>query len=354
MTDHLVQFGWDRDLPHGVDASSLGRVVAPHGEAFVVQIADKCVWGELSGPLRARLDSPEQRPTVGDWVALGEPYDGGRNLQSALLLDVLPRRGLIARERSMGRGAQVLAANVDVALIVTSANKDLNIGRLHRYVLTARQFDVRPVIVLNKLDLVDNIETLLAATRLELPGVSALSTTVMNDGGLKDLIGVLGSGKTAVLIGSSGVGKSSLVNALLGREAQSVKEIRNDDKGRHTTSAGALFVLDSGALLIDTPGLRELRVLADARGMAKVFGDVDAFGQGCKFSDCTHTEEPGCAVVVALAAGELGKAHYAQYLKLRAELAQQKRVIDPQLAGGKKRRSRALVKPTKRHSKRPR
>ena len=354
MHEHLTRLGWDRELPSGVDPASLGRVIAPHGEAFVVQVAGQRVWGELSGPLQARMQSPEQRPAVGDWVVLGALYDGGRNMQSALLLDVLARRGLIARERSMGRGAQVLAANVDVALIVTSANNDLNIGRLHRYVLTARQFDVQPVVVLNKRDLVDDIASLLESVRVELPGVPAISTTVMQDDGLDELHSQLKSGQTAVLIGSSGVGKSSLANALLGHEAQSVKEIRNDDKGRHTTSAGALFGLACGALLIDTPGLRELRVLADARGMAKVFGDVDALGEQCRFNDCTHTEEPGCAVVTALAAGELGKAHYAQYLKLRAELAHQKRRIDPQLGSGVKQRSRGAHKQVRRHPKRPR
>ncbi|MGZ6675420.1 MAG: ribosome small subunit-dependent GTPase A, partial [Solirubrobacteraceae bacterium] len=227
----------------------------------------------------------------------------------------LPRQGVLAR------AGQDLAANVDVAFVVTSANRDLNARRLERFVAVAAAGGCAPVLVLNKTDLVVDPEPSLAVLRAVAPGVPVVATSAQRGDGVDALTAQLGRGRTGALIGSSGVGKSTLVNALLGSERQATALIRgHDDRGRHTTTTRALFALPHDAgMLVDTPGLRLPRMSADPAGVAAAFADVEELATGCRFSDCRHETEPGCAVRAAIAAGDLDPARLNHQRKLEGE-----------------------------------
>jgi ribosome biogenesis GTPase len=301
---NLEDLGWGEPFASAFAASELdgctpARVVAVHRGRLVVAGTQ----GESFAVVAGRV--PEH-PTVGDWVAVDD-----RGVVNARL----PRRGVLARV------GQELAANVDVAFVVTSANRDLNARRLERLVAVAAAGGCATVLVLNKADLVTDLEPALAVVRSAAPGVPTVVASAQRGDGVDALAAHLGRGRTGVLIGSSGVGKSTLINALLGGEYQSTAEIRaHDDRGRHTTSHRALFELphDRG-LLIDTPGLRLPRMSADPVGVAAAFTDVETLAAGCRFADCRHESEPGCAVRAAIAAGELDPARLSHQRKLEGE-----------------------------------
>jgi ribosome biogenesis GTPase len=301
---NLEDLGWGEPFASAFAASDLdgcvpARVVAVHRGRLVVAGPQ----GESFAVVAGRV--PEH-PTVGDWVAVDD-----RGVVNARL----PRRGVLARV------GQELAANVDVAFVVTSANRDLNARRLERLVAVAAAGGCATVLVLNKADLVSDLEPTLAVVRSSAPGVPTVVASAQRGDGVDALAAHLGRGRTGVLIGSSGVGKSTLINALLGGEYQSTAEIRaHDDRGRHTTSHRALFELPhDGGLLIDTPGLRLPRMSADPVGVAAAFTDVETLAAGCRFSDCRHESEPGCAVRAAIAAGELDPARLRHQRKLEGE-----------------------------------
>jgi ribosome biogenesis GTPase / thiamine phosphate phosphatase len=301
---NLEDLGWGEPFASAFAASDLdgcapARVVAVHRGRLVVAGPQ----GETFATIAGRV--PEH-PTVGDWVAVDD-----RGVVNARL----PRRGVLAR------AGQELAANVDVAFVVTSANRDLNARRIERLVAVAAAGGCAAVLVLNKSDLLTDLEPALDLLHTAAPGVPTLVASAQRGTGVDALVAQLGRGRTGVLLGSSGVGKSTLINALLGGEYQSTAEIRaHDDRGRHTTSHRALFELpDDGGLLIDTPGLRLPRMSADPIGVAAAFADVEALAAGCRFADCRHDREPGCAVRAAIAAGELDPARLLHQRKLEGE-----------------------------------
>jgi ribosome biogenesis GTPase / thiamine phosphate phosphatase len=301
---NLEDLGWGEPFASAFAASDLdgcapARVVAVHRGRLVVAGPQ----GESFATVAGRV--PEH-PTVGDWVAVDDR--GVVNVR-------LPRRGVLAR------AGQELAANVDVAFVVTSANRDLNARRIERLVAVAAAGGCAAVLVLNKSDLLIDLEPALDLLHTAAPGVPTLVASAQGGTGVDALVAQLGRGRTGVLLGSSGVGKSTLINALLGGEYQSTAEIRaHDDRGRHTTSHRALFELpNDGGLLIDTPGLRLPRMSADPIGVAAAFADVEALAAGCRFADCRHDREPGCAVTAAIAAGELDPARLLHQRKLEGE-----------------------------------
>jgi ribosome biogenesis GTPase / thiamine phosphate phosphatase len=301
---NLEDLGWGEPFASAFAASDRdgcapARVVAVHRGHLVVAGAQGEALAVVAG--RAR-----ERATIGDWVVVD-----GRGAVSARL----PRRGVLAR------AGQDLAANVDVAFVVTSANRDLNARRLERFVAVAAAGGCEPVLVLNKADLVTDAEPALAVLATAAPGVPVAVTSAQRGDGVEALVARLGPGRTGALIGSSGVGKSTLVNALLGHERQVTAEIRaRDDRGRHTTTNRELFALPhGGGLLVDTPGLRLPRMGADPAGVAAAFADVDELAAGCRFADCRHESEPGCAVRAAIAAGELDPARLRHRRKLEGE-----------------------------------
>jgi ribosome biogenesis GTPase len=252
---------------------------------------------------------------------------------------VLVRRTTLLR-RAAGTLAepQVVAVNVDVFFVVTAVNREFNERRLERYVAAVLNSGAEPVVVLNKIDLADDLAPLLEAIDRAAIGVPVVRASAASGDGVDALRAYIGTGKTVGFIGSSGVGKSSLMNRLLGREAQAVGGLRGDERGRHTTTARQLIELTGGGVLIDTPGLRELGLLDDAGGVDTSFVDVMAFAERCRFRDCAHESEPGCAVLAAVASKELPAERLASYRKLQKEIAAVERKNDPVLAGRTKAR----------------
>lgn len=258
----------------------------------------------------------EEFPTAGDFV-LVEPVEGGDDR----ILATLPRRTVFTRKNpTLGLGEQAVAANFDRVFIMQSMNRDFNVRRLERYMTLAKQSRAVPVVVLTKLDLARNRDEYVLAAEAVSAGAEVCAVSALTGEGLDALAPHLGAGMTAVFLGSSGVGKSSLVNALAGEAVMDVGCIREDDaRGRHTTTSRHLIMLKSGAMVIDTPGMRELGLWDVTDGLDSAFADVESKLGRCRFSDCTHTGEPGCAILAAIAAGELSRERFESYSKLRAE-----------------------------------
>jgi ribosome biogenesis GTPase len=331
----LVDLGWDAGWQAAFDMVDAAASV-PSGPALVparVVAAHRGTWdvatGGTGGVLEARATGrlrfdagPAGLPVAGDWVAVdARPEEGAASVHA-----VLPRRTELRRKAPADHGApvQVLAANVDVVLVATSLNRDLNPRRVERFLATAWESGARPVVVLTKIDLArDPVEVAIAEAQLEevAGGVPVVGTSALSGAGLDAVRAFIGPGRTVALVGSSGVGKSTLANALLGEERLVVREIREDDaRGRHTTVGRQLVAMPGGAgLLLDTPGLRELGLWDDGTGLDLAFADVAATAESCRFSDCRHDREPGCAVRAAVEEGALGADRFAGWTKLARE-----------------------------------
>jgi ribosome biogenesis GTPase len=311
----LDELGWDDRWQAALDCTATGaiavRIVSAYRGAYRAQGEDGVAWCEPTGHAYHVADDRRALPVVGDWVVVdGWPraLAGGG---SAVITDVLPRRNLLVR-RAAGEAVapQPLVANIDVGMVVTSANAELSPARLDRYLALLHDARVPARIVLSKTDLVDaallaQLTAGLAQLAPVLP-LSLLGATV----GLDDVLAQVGRARTAVLLGSSGVGKSSLVNALLGNDSQIVAPIDGDDRGRHATTRRELFAARDGSLWIDTPGMRELGAFEDDEDDDDdAFDDIAELAQGCRFGDCHHAGEPGCAVAGAVSAERLASFH---------------------------------------------
>jgi ribosome biogenesis GTPase len=280
---------------------------------------------------------PLDRPIVGDWVAVVEGQ--GR----AIIHHVFQRRTAMLR-RAAGTQArgQVVAANVDLFFVVTSANRDFNPRRLERYLTAVWDSGAEPVIVLNKVDLGADVDAMVDSIGVVGLGVPMVRTSARTEVGLEELRGFLAPGRTVGLVGSSGVGKSSLINRLLGRDALEVRELRDHDKGRHTTTRRELIDVPTGGMVMDTPGLREVGLIEDEVGMDASFAEIAELAEECRFRDCVHQGEPGCAVAEAVATGRIDEARLASYHKLKREIAAAERRRDPVHAGRSKRRWKSI------------
>ncbi|KQW75761.1 GTPase RsgA [Devosia sp. Root413D1] len=319
----LEQYGWSDALkqqftPHAAAGLIPARIIVQQRGHYDI-VTD---IGELTATLAGRLAHDAEDgalPVTGDWVAVqARPAE-----RSASIQHVLPRSSTFMR-RASGPGAaraQLVAVNVDVALLAASMNADLNARRIERYLATAWESGADPVIVLTKADMCSDAEARLSEIEAVAMGVPVLAVSAVTGAGLDALRGYLQPGQTAVLLGSSGVGKSTLVNALAGREQMATQAIREDDaRGRHTTSHRELVLLPSGALILDTPGMRELGLWEAGDGMSTAFADIEALAAQCRFRDCGHDGEPGCAIAAALETGALDAARWRAYGKLQREL----------------------------------
>jgi len=302
---------------------------------------------------------PFDRPAVGDWV-LARSVEGldGREGPAGMIVEILPREGILARkEAGLRQEAQILAANVDIALIVAAAGHDFNARRLERYLALAWEGGTNPVIVLTKMDLSENGEDLVAEAEAVAVGNRVVATSIVDGRGLDELAAILSPGRTAVLLGSSGAGKSSLLNALAGREIAATGAVRLDDeRGRHTTTRRELFILPqgspaAGALIIDTPGLREIQLWAEEESIDQTFSDIEEVAAQCRFHDCSHETEPGCAVREALADGRIEAQRLASWTKLRREIAWLARKDDASLRRAERERWRAINKSMRGYTK---
>jgi ribosome biogenesis GTPase len=321
MTEALAELGWNDRLDAILASEAPGlvpaRVLSEERGLYLVAGAAGDGPASPSGRLRhdAELDPTAAWPAVGDWVAL-EPGAG----EHRLIQRVLHRRTAVVRRSPGDRRmpSQVLAANVDVVFVVTSMNAEFNPRRLERYLAVAWESGATPVVLLSKADLADDVAGFRLAAEAIAAGVEIIAVSAVTGEGLQAIRAHLGPGRTVVFTGSSGVGKSSIVNALAGEPLLETAAIREDDaRGRHTTTRRQLIRLADG-LLIDTPGLRELGVL-DGDGISTAFDDVEAAAAACRFNDCSHRSEPGCAVRAALHDGSLAQARLDAYDKLQRE-----------------------------------
>jgi ribosome biogenesis GTPase len=331
----LDSYGWNDAFErlfeeHAAKGLIPARVTIQQRGPYQVVTAQGHVPAELSGRFHFEAEAGGH-PVAGDWVACTPAAEQGTVMIQALL----PRRTSFVRKAAgPGGGSQVVAANVDLALLVASLNGDLNRRRIERYLATAWESGAQPVIVLTKADLCEDAETLVAQVRSVASGVPVHVASKVTGQGLPELAALLTPGKTAVLLGSSGAGKSSLVNALIGSERMLTQAIREDDaRGRHTTTHRELVLLPNGGLLLDTPGMRELGLWEADAGVAAAFADlereIDALAAHCRFRDCRHRTEPGCTVIAALAAGELSTERWQSYGDLKRELAERERKQTP-------------------------
>ncbi len=322
----LERLGWtpafeDHFAAHfATDGLEPARVAVEHRDAYVLYTTRGERAAELSGRLRHSVEERGDLPAVGDWVAVADVEGSER----ALVHAVLPRRTKFSRMAATDHGQtveQVVAANVDVVFLAAGLDGDLNIPRLERYLTLGWESGAEPVVVLTKSDLCDDVPAVLVRVEAVAVGVPVHAVSNLTGEGIPALRAYFEGDRTIAALGSSGVGKSSLVNRLAGEELMATGRLRSDGRGRHTTSNRQLLPLPDGGLFLDTPGMRELRLWESEDGLANAFDDVIAAAGRCRFADCAHESEPGCGVRAALADGTLARERFESWRKLQGELA---------------------------------
>lgn len=318
MTDKLTNLGFtDRFAQEATCYPDLhpARVIAQYKELYRVATADSELLAEISGKMRHAAIELSDYPAVGDFVLI-DRNEASRD--HAIIHHMLTRKSVIIRKAAgKAHDVQVVAANIDTAFICMSLNNDFNLRRLERYLAIAWDSGATPVIVLTKADLCADIPEKLREIERVAFGVDVLVTSSLSGDGYTAVLKYIVPSRTVVFIGSSGVGKSTLINRILGGDLNETREIRKDDKGRHATTRRELFLVPTGGCIIDTPGMRELGL--ESANLTKTFVDIDELAAQCKFKDCKHEKEPGCAVQQAIAEGALTEERLQSYLKLKKE-----------------------------------
>ena len=300
---------------------SLARVVAVNRDNYTIRNEETDIPAEVTGKLLYGSESNLDLPTVGDWVYV--QYFNDNTL--AVIQEIMPRKSLLKR-KSAGKKIeyQSIASNIDVAFIVQSLDHDFNLPRLERYLTMVHETHIQPFILLSKKDLIstEDLEQKISEIKSRNPDSHVVAFSNETGEGLDEIREVLSKGKTYCLLGSSGVGKTTLINRLIGKDVFATASVREkDSKGRHVTARRQLIILEQGGMIIDTPGMRELGNIGVQAGLGKTFADIFSLAQDCRFKDCTHVNEPECAVVKAVESGELSANRYQNYLKLRKESA---------------------------------
>ena len=348
----LIELGWTSHFEeafeqHAGAGLTPGRVSAGFNHLHRVLTREGELLAEVAGRFRHEARGPEDYPAVGDWVALAPRPEEGRGTIHA----VLPRKSAFVRKAAGAAvEAQVLAANVDTVFLVAGLDGDFNPRRIERTLVLAWESGASPVVLLNKADLCEESAERRRAVEAAAPGVPVHVVSGRRGDGMDALGPYLARGSTVALLGSSGVGKSTIVNRLLGEERQRTAEVRpHDQRGRHTTSYRELIRLPGGAVLVDTPGLREIQLWATEDGLASAFDDVARLAEACRFRDCGHRGEPGCAVQAAVEAGELAGERLQSHHKLEAELRHLATKADLGRERAQKARWRAIHRAARKH-----
>lgn len=301
-----------------LDSFGVGRVISEHKERYVVKTSDKEYDGEIIGNLRFTAQSRSDFPAVGDWVAISE-YDENK----VLIHSVFPRKTIIERQAVGKQGEkQIIATNIDYAFIVQAVDRDFNINRIERYLTICNTSNVKPIIILNKIDLRNEsaLSKLITTVQERIKQVPVFPISNASRQGFEKLIKRIERGSAYCLLGSSGVGKSTLLNSLLGKQLMKTNTISaSTSKGRHITTHRELLVLENGGILIDNPGMREVGIADATDGLELTFEAIIALSKDCKFKDCTHTSEVGCAVLKAVESHDIDKSSYENFLKMERE-----------------------------------
>jgi len=347
MSVDLAALGWSDRLaetfaPHAAEGLVPARVALEHTHIYRV-ISETGEWlARVSGRLRHQAETRVDFPAVGDWVAIEPPSDAG----DARIRAVLPRFSRFSR-RAAGSPTeeQIVAANIDVVFLVTGLDGDFNPRRIERYLVVAWDSGATPVVVLNKADLVDDVGAVIEDVRSVVSGVDVHAVSCRRPETVQVLRRYVGFGRTGALLGSSGVGKSSIVNELVGFDLLRTRDVRvSDSRGRHTSTSRQLVILPGEGILIDTPGMRELQLWETGEAVGGTFADIEDRAAGCRFRDCQHRTEPGCAVRAAVEAGELSALRLESFHKLLSEQAYQDRQQDERALIEEKRRGKIGAK----------
>ena len=319
MKNNMKHYGLD-DRFHALASMYsdfvVGRILSQEKGLYrvITEFGEKLA--EISGKFRYEAENSSDYPAVGDFVMVDWNPAGG----NAVIHHILPRKSCFTRKAAGLRREQVVAANVDTLFLCMSLNNDFNLRRLERYLTIGWDSGAVPVVVLTKSDLCTDLDSKVSEVESVAFGVDVLVTSSVDVDGEMQIRPYIVEGKTVAFLGSSGVGKSTLINRLLGEDRLETQALRNDDKGRHTTTHRELILLPSGGMVIDTPGMRELGMWDSAKGVETTFADIEELANRCRFSDCTHTSEPGCAVLSALEDGSLDPSRWNSYLKIKTEL----------------------------------
>lgn len=307
-------------VDHNLQGFGIGRVVSEHKERYIVKTENGEFEAEITGNLRFSSNIREDFPAVGDWVALS-------NLDAdfSIIHGILPRTSVVSRQAVGKFGEiQIIATNIDYALLVQAADRDFNINRLERYLTICNSSKVSPIIVLSKIDLIDEHLTaeIVEKIKARIQNVPILCVSNESKAGYDQINAMIEKGKTYCMLGSSGVGKSTMINNLSGKSLMRTDSIsQSTNKGRHVTSHRELVILENGGILVDNPGMREVGIADSTRGLEITFDLIVRYSKKCKFKDCTHTNEQGCAVIEAVEKGEIDNASYENYLKMERENA---------------------------------
>jgi len=329
----LTTFGWSEFFEvnfksYAGNGYTCGRVALEHKNFFRVYTQYGEVLAEISGKLRHEAVNRRDLPVVGDWVVIRSRPEHGRVTIHA----VLPRRTSFARKIAGSRTEQqIVGANIDTIFLLTSLNQDFSLRRIERYLIMAWESGANPIIILSKSDLCDRVADAINEVQTVARGVPIYAISVVTGCGLQDLAQYFKRGQTVALLGSSGVGKSTLINHFAGADRLKVQTVReSDDRGRHTTTHRELVLLPAGGIVLDTPGMRELQLWDNNESLQLVFDDIEALAERCFFNDCRHQDEPRCAVREALTAGTIDTERYESYEKLQKELKYMARRKDKQ------------------------
>jgi ribosome biogenesis GTPase len=326
IPNKLSAIGFDQSFlynmqPEDLEHFEIAKVAAVHKDSYIITNGENNVSAELVGKILFSASSPLDYPAVGDWVRVSL-YDDNT---LAIIHELLPRKSLLKR-KTPGKKVdfQLIAANIDTAFIVQSLNENFNLRRLERYLVMVHEAGIEPVILLSKSDLLDDDDIVIRIAEIEsiAPDIEILPLSSENGSGLDEVKTMMQPGQTYCLLGSSGVGKTTLLNTLIGEAIHTTKTVSSkESKGRHATTHRQLIRLDSGAMIVDTPGMRELGNFSAAKGVDETFAEITALAEQCRFSDCSHVTEKGCAVLAAVEQGDLPGDRYENYLKMTRESA---------------------------------
>ncbi|MFA5087081.1 MAG: ribosome small subunit-dependent GTPase A [Candidatus Paceibacterota bacterium] len=301
----------------GLMEYSVARVIAEHKELYKIKSANGEYPAKITGKQIFNAKKREDYPAVGDWVAISMPDE-----ETAVIYKILPRKTILSKKYDNKQDIQIIATNIDIVFIVESVDRDYNLNRLERYLVLADEGKIKPAVILNKADLISEEELNLKINEIKnrFDNIDIIPTSIITEQGLKELVNYIEKGKTYCFIGSSGVGKSSLINKLLGKNEIKTSEIgRRTGKGKHTTTTREMYFLENGGIVIDNPGTREVGIADSNKGVENVFDEIIALSENCRYADCTHTHESGCAVLKAVDTKILDKNKYENYVKLKKE-----------------------------------